>query len=64
MIDLRDRLRNEFTTFEDSKNFKFTFPESKFPPVKPGERNLITYEQKNIVEEEDTFRDKLSPEQI
>lgn len=36
MVDLRDRLRNEFTTFEDSRSFKFTFPESKFPAVGPG----------------------------
>jgi hypothetical protein len=26
MIDLRDKLRNEFTTFENTSSFKFTFP--------------------------------------
>lgn len=61
MIELRQKLRNEFSTFSTSNGFKFNFPESKFPAVEPGKRNMITYEQKNIVEEEDTFRDKLSP---
>ena len=35
-----------------------------FPDVPPGQRNTITYEQKIIVEQENTFKDKLSEEQL
>jgi hypothetical protein len=35
-----------------------------FPDVPPGQRNQITYEQKMIVEQENTFKNKLSDEQL
>lgn len=35
-----------------------------FPDVPKGEQNKIRYEQKMITEEENTFKNKLSEEQL
>ena len=44
----------------DNISYNFKFPPSKFPDVREGERNNISYEQKVEVEDEDTFKPKLS----
>jgi hypothetical protein len=40
------------------------FPETMFPDVPEGERNQITYEQKIVSEQENTFKDRLSEQQL
>ena len=45
-------------------NYEFRLPDSKFEAVAPGQRNNISYEQKMIASEEDTFRERLSEEQL
>lgn len=50
--------------FNNPSDFKFIFPDSKFEDVPPGQTNSISYEQKIMGEEEDTFKARLSPEHI
>ena len=58
------QLNSAFEVWEHPGDFQFTFPASAFPEVPKGEQNLITYEQKRIVEQEDTFKPRLSAEQL
>ena len=55
-----DELNETFEVYQEPKTFEFAFPDSLFPPVDPNERNKIRYEQKMIVEQENTFKNRLS----
>ncbi len=59
-----DKMNRQFKVYENAETFCYVFPDSKFAAIPPGQRNQITYEQKNIVEEENTFRDGLTDEQV
>lgn len=61
--DLITKIERDVFIFADT-NYQFKFPESKFPSVPPGQRNNISYEQKVYGEEENTFADRLTQEQI
>ena len=47
--------------FNNPQNYQFVLPESMFPDVPRGEHNPVQYGQQPIVEEEDTFKPRLSP---
>lgn len=48
----------------DDLNYVFKFPHSKFPPVAINETNNISYERKVQYEDENTFADRLTSEQV
>jgi hypothetical protein len=61
---LIEELNKSFEVYSNQTNYRFHFPESLFPDVPTGQQNQITYEQKMISEEENTFKNKLSEEQL
>ena len=62
--ELINNIHKEIVVFDNHESYNFVFPDSKFEDVEPGKRNNITYEQKIIAHEEDTFKDRLNHTQI
>lgn len=61
---LLEELNETFYVYENPKKFEFTFPDSMFPGIPKGKTNDIKYEQKMIREDENTFKNRLSEEQL
>ena len=59
-----EELNQAFEVWKQAEDFVFTFPGSAFEEVGPGQSNTISYEQKVIVEQENTFKPRLSEEQL
>ena len=62
--ELLTELNGTFEVYQNPKGFHFTFPDSMFPEIPEGEHNRIRYEQKMITEEENTFKNRLSEQQL
>ena len=61
---LKKDLEDSFKIWDHSKDFKFQFIDSKFEELLEGQVNSLNYATKFDTEEEDTFKPKLSAEQL